>query len=143
MHNTKCRYHKNARSSAGKNNNTAHVASWPTATHHDSINCRDHRLKDVHRHSRRRHRHQDNDDQDGGHRDDDGDVDEKNVQEKLCTGLHWALCTGRCALVCTGRVQQSSLFATCPEIQPVLKFHQIISTLHGLQSKSSPLLQRS
>ena len=80
----------------------------------------------MHRHNRRRQRHQDNDDQDGGHRDDDGDVDEKNVQEKLCTGLHWALCTGRCALVCTGRVQQSSLFATCPEIQPVFKFHQII-----------------
>ena len=89
MH-TKCRYPKDARSKAGKNNNTAHVASWPKATHHDSINCRDHRLKDVHRHSRRRHRHQDNDDQDGGHRDDDGDVDERNVQEKLCTGLHWA-----------------------------------------------------
>ena len=100
MH-TKCRYPKDARSKAGKNNNTAHVASWPTATHHDSINCRDHRLKDVHRHSRRRHRHQDNDDQDGGHRDDDGDVDEKNVQEKLCTGLHWALCTLHWA-VCTG-----------------------------------------
>ena len=87
MHDTKCRYHKNARSSAGKNNNTAHVASWPKATHHDSINCRDHRLKDVHRHNRRRHRHHDNDDYDGGHRDDDGDDDERNVREKLCT-LH-------------------------------------------------------
>ena len=104
IHSTKCRYHKDARSTAGKNNNTAHVASWPTATHHDSINCRDHRLKDVHRHNRRRHRHQDNNDYDCGHRNGDDDDNERNVQEKLCTGLHWAVYTGLhwVALVCTG-----------------------------------------